>query len=208
MGDTQHEPTKPCPLCGEAILAIAIKCRHCGSMLESASPPVAEVEPTALAVGGRSRFKRRWAVLGGAVFALVVGALLASKLSLASSPFEVDGVHVGDDLEAAKAKWGMEPESSQPGTIVEGRTGYVWRRPEAALKFVVVQTEANSNRIVEIVADSAEDCVSVSIRMNRAFGPHDSSSSFNGQRRTEWKRGSHSLSVRCLKDGRSALEAM
>ena len=33
--------SKSCPLCGESILAIAIKCKHCGSMLqgEAAAPP-------------------------------------------------------------------------------------------------------------------------------------------------------------------------
>lgn len=32
------EATKRCPQCGEEILAVAKKCKHCGSMLDLASP--------------------------------------------------------------------------------------------------------------------------------------------------------------------------
>jgi len=40
--------SKSCPLCGESILAIAIKCKHCGSMLqgEAAAPPNATAPTT------------------------------------------------------------------------------------------------------------------------------------------------------------------
>lgn len=33
------EPTKRCPFCGEVILAIARKCKHCGEFLDRAAPP-------------------------------------------------------------------------------------------------------------------------------------------------------------------------
>ena len=48
---SESRDTKPCPLCGEEILAVAKKCKHCGSMLdevkEEPRPPVQEPSQTA-----------------------------------------------------------------------------------------------------------------------------------------------------------------
>jgi len=41
------EPTKRCPYCGEEILAVAVKCKHCGSMLTT-PPPLAPQPPPAI----------------------------------------------------------------------------------------------------------------------------------------------------------------
>jgi hypothetical protein len=41
-----NDDVKPCPLCGESILAVAIKCKHCGSML-SGDAPAGQVGPQA-----------------------------------------------------------------------------------------------------------------------------------------------------------------
>ena len=39
------EPTKRCPYCGEEILAVAVKCRYCGSNLAAPAPPLAPQPP-------------------------------------------------------------------------------------------------------------------------------------------------------------------
>jgi hypothetical protein len=41
------EPTKPCPKCGQQILAAAIKCKHCKSRLDEAGAAPAAVQTTA-----------------------------------------------------------------------------------------------------------------------------------------------------------------
>lgn len=38
------DATKACPYCGEEILAVAIKCKHCGSALGDSSGPVGAVK--------------------------------------------------------------------------------------------------------------------------------------------------------------------
>jgi membrane protein YdbS with pleckstrin-like domain len=50
-GAPAMEPTKRCPFCGEVILAIARKCKHCGEFLDRAAPA-----PHAAPTGGAAAF--------------------------------------------------------------------------------------------------------------------------------------------------------
>jgi len=45
----EAEPTKRCPYCGEVILAIARKCKHCGEFLDRAPPPAMGADMSAAA---------------------------------------------------------------------------------------------------------------------------------------------------------------
>ncbi len=43
---TTSKPTKSCPYCGEEILAVAVKCKHCGSRLTAPPSPASQLPPT------------------------------------------------------------------------------------------------------------------------------------------------------------------
>jgi hypothetical protein len=66
MEPTTPEPTRACPFCGEQILAVAIKCKHCGSDLTTMPAEVsdadnlseADVEPTPERVQIRTKMGR------------------------------------------------------------------------------------------------------------------------------------------------------
>lgn len=64
-----NDATKPCPYCGEQILAVAVKCKHCGSMLRDA--PSGDV---GAAVKKQFTMRPAFAVLGLVIVSIFAAA--------------------------------------------------------------------------------------------------------------------------------------
>lgn len=97
-------PTKPCPYCGEEILAVAVKCKHCGSTLNGP------------ASAARSQFGMRPGfVIAGAVIVILMGVgsfLNWSKTgTLSGHGFtDQDVVHCEQNIRDEFAKRGVKVE--------------------------------------------------------------------------------------------------
>lgn len=67
----QHPRMKPCPFCAEPIRDEAIKCKHCGSMLESDSGTL-DVQTSVATDRARITLKRDTSGCAGCIFGLAV----------------------------------------------------------------------------------------------------------------------------------------
>jgi len=88
---TPQREEKPCPICGEKILSIAIKCKHCGEMLDDSppfpklkrpyneKPPLAQkrfVLPKSSAPVAAALSPKPTSSVGGIFLALLIGGAL------------------------------------------------------------------------------------------------------------------------------------
>jgi len=77
------EATKRCPFCAEEILALAVKCKHCGSAIPSMASANAFITPASI-VKGQLRMRRSFATVGG-ILALLLAAGLTYNWSRTGS---------------------------------------------------------------------------------------------------------------------------
>lgn len=114
------EPTKKCPFCGEEILEVAVKCKHCGSMLDGTgqekSVTVTGVDPFAelhTPIKGKAKGKLSFVgKLGIGVGVLAVIAGFAS-MGASGSDFEMQNsfvfILVGLGFIVASYLWARRP---------------------------------------------------------------------------------------------------
>ena len=126
---TPDRPMKQCPFCGEDILAVAIKCKHCGEFFEAQQAP-ASPPPASVATSGKSSDEEIvWSgnpshirylgtyILGGILSFIIIGLIIIAwaLLERANTVFTVTNRRV-------TAKRGILSRSTQEVLISDIRT--------------------------------------------------------------------------------------
>lgn len=95
----RSQSEKPCPLCGESILAVAKKCKHCGSMLDGSGTiqkvNVAEKDPFA-EYHTDIKGKKAGKLSGIGIMGVILGVVM--MLASIASCFATDDIEEGQNI--------------------------------------------------------------------------------------------------------------
>jgi len=114
------EKTKKCPFCGEEILEVAIKCKHCGSMLDGSKQEkkvtVTGVDPFAeLHTPIKGKTKGKLTFIGKLGVGLGILFMLVGFISMGSAGLDIEFqnsffiVLIGGGFTVASYLWARRP---------------------------------------------------------------------------------------------------
>ena len=118
------EKTKRCPFCGEEIMEVAIKCKHCGSMLDGTGQEqkvsVSGLDPTAeLHTPIKGKAKGKLTFIGKLGIGLGILIMFMAGYSMANAQYDVEleqllvMLLIGLGFSVASYLWVRRPEKKK-----------------------------------------------------------------------------------------------